>query len=98
MIATSLLVKGLGTLAGTVLALIFTPPKTLAGFVRRASVSLISGPVFAPLVHHQLGMENTDEYWLAAAALAAFISWWAAGIATAVFRKWLTDKAAPEGD
>lgn len=98
MITESLLAKGLGTVAGTIIALVFHPPKTLAGFVRRTSVSLISGPVFAPLVHHQLGMENTDENWLAAAALAAFVSWWAAGILTAVFKKWLMDKASQESD
>lgn len=98
MIPEITLAKLLGGLAGAILALVFLPPKTLAGFFRRSIASLITGPVFAPITHAQFGWADTWEMWLAAAALTAFISWYALGVIVGAAKKWITDKAAGETD
>ena len=98
MITESLLIKGAGTLAGTILALIFIPPRSMAGLFRRAIFSLISGPVFGPIALDYLKWTDTMEHQIAAMASAAFISWWLAGAIVAAGRKWAPEKPAPEGD
>lgn len=80
MLTESAIIKLAGALAGTVLALVFLPPRTLWGFFRRTVASLICGPIFAPIVQAYLAWPNEWEHILASAALAAFISWFVLGI------------------
>jgi hypothetical protein len=98
MITEVTIAKLAGAFAGSVLALIFIPPKTLAGFFRRAVASLITGPIFSPITHAQFGWADTFEHHLAAAALTAFLSWWLLGLVVQLAKKWLTDKTASETD
>lgn len=93
MIPESLAIKLAGAVAGTVLALVFVPPKTLAGFFRRTTASLICGPIFAPVVHAYLIWPDAWEHWLAATALTSFLSWTGMGLVVAGARKLLGDKA-----
>ncbi len=97
MITESVIIKFAGAIAGTILALVFLPPKTLTGLARRAVASLICGPIFSPVVHAYLIWPNVWEHWLAAAALTSFISWFCMGLIVAAARKVLGDKTAPDG-
>lgn len=92
MITEGVLIKLGGAIAGSVLALVFLPPKTLAGFFRRSTASLICGPIFAPVVHSYLLWPGEWEHWLASAALTSFISWWLLGAVVALAKKMLSDK------
>lgn len=65
----------IGDLAGTCMALAFLPPKTWRGFLQRAIVSMISGMVFAGYIRDWGGFARNDEGLVAAAAVAAIISW-----------------------
>lgn len=96
MITESLIAKFVGAFAGSILALVFIPPKTLAGFFRRSVASLITGPIFCPVMHAQMGWADTWEYWTAAAAATSFLSWWLLGVIVAGAKKWLGDRAANE--
>jgi hypothetical protein len=98
MISESLLIKGAGTLAGTILALVFQPPRSTAGFFRRCTFSLISGFLFSPIVIDYLKWTDTTEHEVAAASIAAFISWFIAGVVVSSARKLAGEKPAPEGD
>ncbi len=92
MIPESVLIKAAGALSGTILALVFIPPRTLAGFFRRSTASLICGPIFSPVVHSYLVWPNAWEHWLAAAALTSFVSWWLLGVIISLAKKWLGEK------
>jgi hypothetical protein len=96
MITEGMLIKLAGAIAGTVLALVFIPPRTLAGFFRRTTASLICGPIFAPVLHGYLVWPNAWEHWLAAAALTSFLSWWLLGVIVSAAKKWLGEKALPD--
>lgn len=96
MIPESVMIKFAGAFSGTILALVFIPPRTIAGLIRRSVASLICGPIFSPVAHSYLAWPNAWEHWLAAAALTSFTSWWLLGVIVTVARKWLTDKTASE--
>jgi hypothetical protein len=98
MITEVTIAKLLGGFAGATMALVFLPPKTLAGFFRRSVASLIAGPVFAPITHAQMGWPDTWENHLAAAALTAFVSWWVLGVVVSAAKKFIESKAAGETD
>jgi hypothetical protein len=93
MIPESVIIKVAGALSGTILALVFIPPKTLAGFFRRTVASMICGPIFSPITHGYLGWSGDWEHWLASTALTSFLSWWLLGVIVAAAKKWLGDKA-----
>lgn len=97
MIAESVIVKVAGAVSGTVLALVFLPPRTLAGFFRRTVASLICGPIFSPVVHAYLLWPNAWEHWLASTALTSFLSWWCMGLVVTGAKKVLGDKTPTDG-
>jgi hypothetical protein len=78
-IATGLIVKLLGALGGAVLAVVFVPPRTIKGFVRRITAALIAGPMFGPYAQAWAGFSDTWEGMAGAACLVAFASWWLMG-------------------
>lgn len=92
MIPESVLIKLGGAISGTILALVFLPPRTRAGFFRRTSASMICGPIFAPVTHAYLAWPNAWEHWLAAVALTSFVSWWCMGAVIGGAKKLLGDK------
>lgn len=96
MLPESVLIKGLGSLAGTILALVFIVPKTVSGFIRRTVASLIGGIVFGPVIHVYLAWPTVWEHLVASSAIASFLSWWVMGPIVTVARKWLTDKTQSE--
>lgn len=96
MIPEGMIIKFAGAFSGTVLALVFIPPRTIAGLIRRSVASLICGPIFSPVAHSYLVWPNSWEHWLAAAALTSFISWWCMGVVVAGAKKLLGDKTQSE--
>lgn len=68
-----------GALAGAVLALVFVPPRTRQGLVRRLTAALIVGPTFAVYTQDWAGFAATGEGLFGAACLTAFASWWLMG-------------------
>ncbi|MFT2211520.1 DUF6107 family protein [Rhizobium giardinii] len=72
--------KIIGIIAGSFLALVFLPPRSIPGFVRRALSALVFGWVFGPVVHDYLQWPMTDEKIIASGAIAAFSSWWTMGL------------------
>lgn len=83
-----IIVRLLGVLAGSFLALAFLPPRSISGFVRRGLSALVFGFVFAPIVHDYLQWPATDERVLASGAVSAFISWWIMGLAKRVIESY----------
>lgn len=71
--------KAVGALAGAILALVFIPPRTWAGFFQRSAAALIFGFVFGPIARSWGGFDATSEGIAAAAAGSAFASWWIMG-------------------
>lgn len=98
MITETVAAKLLGAFFGTIISLVFLPPTTRAGAVRRTVVSMICGPIFSPVTHDYVKWPNTLEYWLASAAFTAGISWWMIGFGTILFRAWAKRKAGITDD
>lgn len=90
----SLILKLIGSMVGSVLALIFAPPRNMRDFRRRGSFSLISGVFMTPVVRHFVETSNDPETVVAVAAITAFASWWAAGTFLRIVRagKWGQDR------
>lgn len=65
-----------GAFFGSLLALIYQPPKTQSEFWTRSVFSLISGGLFGAPLREFLKWADRIEMHAAAAALAAALSWW----------------------
>jgi len=85
---TGMILKLLGSGAGAALALVFVPPKTYLGFVRRLTASLIGGMIFATPAREFTRFSDNWEGLVGGACLAAFASWWAMGMIIRVLRLW----------
>lgn len=79
--------KIIGIIAGSFLALVFLPPRSIPGFVRRALSALVFGWVFGPVIHDYFQWPLTDERIIASGAIAAFSSWWLMGAGKKVAEK-----------
>ncbi len=95
-VAAGLLLKMIGAFAGAVLALIFVPPKTLNGFIRRGTFALVSGPILGPYVQGWAGFSDGWEGLVAASSMAAFVSWWLAGSIKRAADLWKPPSAGQE--
>ena len=95
-VVTAILLKSIGAFAGAVLALLFVPPKTIKGFIRRGVAALISGPIFGPYVQSYAGFADDWQGILAAACLAGFASWWIMGNIVKLAQSWQTKGLADE--
>jgi len=71
--------KIIGIIAGSFLALVFLPPRSIPGFVRRTLAALVFGWVFGPVIHDYFQWPITDERVIASGAISAFCSWWLMG-------------------
>lgn len=79
MIGEGLAAKIAGTFSGAILALVFIPPRTRAGFFRRSLGALVFGGAFGHLPAHYLQWARETEYFLSSYAATAFASWWLMG-------------------
>lgn len=95
-LAVALILKFLGAAAGAALALVFVPPKTKQGFVRRVTAALIFGTVFANYVRGYLGFAPDPEGLVAAACLTGFVSWWLMGAIKRAADAWQGPKERAE--
>lgn len=87
------IIKLLGAAAGAALALVFAPPRTWGGFLRRLSAALIFGFIFAPQVRSWAGFPNDWEGTLGASCLAAFVSWSAMATIIRAVQAWQASKS-----
>lgn len=81
-------IRLLGAVAGTVLALVFQPPKTLPDFVTRSIFSLIAGMVFSSPVRDYLRWAPSVEIDIASGALTSLAAWPLMGAAVKAVGKW----------
>lgn len=96
MIGEGLAAKILGVLSGTTLALVFDPPRTRSGFLRRMSAALIAGGVFGNVVLSFTGWSPDFENIMAAWCLAAFASWSGMTVVTRVVQAYRREDAKGE--
>lgn len=79
MMDDGLIAKILGVCSGAFLALVFDPPRSRSGFVRRTTAALVAGYVFGHLVLAFMGWAETYDNVVAAFCISAFVSWAAMG-------------------
>lgn len=72
--------KIIGVGSGTFISLVFIPPKTLRECAVRVAIALFVGFIFSVPLREYLGWSEDIDHVIAASALAAFVSWWAAGL------------------
>jgi hypothetical protein len=65
----------IGAVIGAAVALIFLLPESWADLVRRGTVSIVCGVIFAVPLREWLEWTKTAENMLASACAAAFLSW-----------------------
>lgn len=85
-IVAAIVLKAIGAIAGTFVALVFLPPRRWKEFLARAMVGPVVGIISAPHVRDYLGWPATEESIVSSAALGAFISWWGLGAILRVVR------------
>lgn len=83
-----LIIKAIGASIGSALALVFTPPRTWSGFIRRVVAGLGCGIVFAPYARDWAAFSKDWEGLLGSATLMAFVSWSAMSALTRLVRAW----------
>lgn len=88
--------KFLGAASGAALALVFSPPRTFPGFVRRLLAAMIFGTVFSGYARGYLGFSQDGEGIVAASCLTAFVSWAAMGTITRIVKAWNPPKVAED--
>lgn len=93
MLPETIAAKIAGTLSGTIVALVFIPPKTLFGFARRAAASIIVGPIAGPVFMAWMEWPSTFDNIVAATAICSFASWWLLGAGLGALRKAFDAKA-----
>ncbi len=85
---TALIFKGIGSLTGAIMALVFITPKTRAEAIRRLVTSIACGVIFEHIIRSYFAWPDDSENVIAAASAAAFISWWLMGAIVSVARTW----------
>lgn len=85
-IVTGILIKLAGAFAGSILALVFIPPRSRREFWRRGSGSVIMGVVFAPAAIEWLKFSPNAEGMVAGGCAAAFCAWWIMGLVIRILR------------
>ncbi|WP_027488453.1 DUF6107 family protein [Allorhizobium undicola] len=90
---TELMAKIIGVIGGTMLGLIYNPPRTRRGAMQRFAVSVIFGSGCGHLVLWKMSLPETAQNLAFGYGAAAFSAWTALGLARAVLQK---IAAAPE--
>lgn len=88
MITESLIAKISGVLFGTILSLVFVPPRTLSGLIRRTTVSIIAGGPLGYAIIWKMQWVPDYEGLQTAYCLGAAMSWWAAGAGKRLIERW----------
>ena len=98
LLGSTLLLRAVGAVAGTILALALTPPKTISGCVQRVIVGLGSGLVFSGQVHAYAGQvfSNDADGLISAACSTSFVSWQALTIIKRMAANWKSTKERAE--
>lgn len=91
-LGTALAIKAAGSIAGSVLALVFQPPKRMADFTTRGIFSLVCGVLFADVTHDYLKWVASWQMDLAAAALTSMLSWFIMGAVVRIIARWTPPK------
>jgi hypothetical protein len=92
----AMMFKFVGAASGAALALVFNPPRTFPGFVRRLMAAMIFGMIFAGYVRGWLGFSPDGEGLVGASCLTAFVSWAAMGTITRVVKAWNLPRVAED--
>jgi hypothetical protein len=71
--------KVIGVLSGALLALVFDPPRSRTGFMRRTVVAVVAGYIFGHVVLHLLEWPETSENMIAAWCISSASSWYIMG-------------------
>lgn len=87
-IVGGILLKVIGAFAGTIVNILFMPPKTKKEGIRRLIVSLIMGAVASDTLKEKLSLSDTWQSDVFAVFLASALGWWAVGTAIRVVRGW----------
>lgn len=87
------LIRLAATFLGTALALVFQPPRSLAGAARRTFISVPCGLIFYPQVADWLDWPRNWDNDFAAIVLTAAVSWWVFGAVTRVLEIWKPPKS-----
>jgi hypothetical protein len=88
MITESLIAKIIGVISGACLALIFIPPRSISGFIRRSTAAVVAGMTLGTPTRLYLGWEADAESVIAAFCIAAFCSWWGMGLAKRILESY----------
>lgn len=70
----------MGAAIGSIVALIYVPPRTKREFFQRLIVSVLTGGTVAPGVAAYMAWPALPEYYTASAAIASCLSWWVVGM------------------
>lgn len=82
-------VKALGALGGTIVALVFQPPKSVNEFYGRSAVSIVSGLLFGDALRENwLKWPDTFGSNLAAFGVVSLTSWWVLAMAVRISKKY----------
>lgn len=83
-----MLIRVSGSMAGSMFALVYEPPRSRLGLYRRVVVSIPSGVIFADWARETLKMAETWFNICASATIAAMISWFAIGTLIRLAKAW----------
>jgi hypothetical protein len=72
---TEAIARVIGILAGAFLSLVFSPPRSRAGALRRTGAAVVGGFVFGPVIMTYLGWSPTNENIIASSCVSAFTAW-----------------------
>lgn len=92
----SILLKSVGSVIGSILAILFKWPKTYREFQKRAVFSLLAGVALTPIaimiLSKFLDVDGSAETLVAVSTITAFASWSCAGVLLKAFDRWGTLK------
>lgn len=86
-----MILRLVGSAIGAAMALVYSPPRTRKGFIRRVLVGLGCGLLFAGFVGDRIGFPRSWEGTLQSASLTAFVSWWCIGALHRILRSYKID-------
>jgi uncharacterized membrane protein len=86
-----------GALWGSLVALLFYPPKTKTEAIRRFVAPTVIGAIAAPVLLYYIGWPRELDYFIASSGAIAFISWFLLPIVVAGSKK-LIERAMQKAD
>lgn len=89
MTTAEILVRLFGAIIGSALALVFWPPRSRSGFLRRGGAGMVAGMVFTGYVHDRIGFSDDLEGVLQAACATAFVAWFVMGATVRIAKGWM---------